>query len=302
MCYEEGTLIGDSSLGNHRYPWWVTMKLLYRNRTGTARAVAAAIAMSAFALLGACGEADLGSGSLEVRMVDAPSLISGIEAITIVFDRVAVHRSSSADGNTAGWAEVLSPDLTPAQRTFDLLSLVNGNFAVLGPIELTEGRYQQMRIVVESATITITGTTSALDISSGEETGLKLSSGFVVEADRMLDVTLDFDAAKSVSESPAGPENYKLKPVIRVLKTNETGSIAGSMATTDVAAMVTAFEAGTTLDVTSTHVDPAAGTYQIMGLAPGLYDVQLTADGPVTETWTGIQVKAGETTTANFTL
>ncbi|MCH8884058.1 MAG: DUF4382 domain-containing protein, partial [SAR324 cluster bacterium] len=248
--------------------------------------------MSAFALLGACGEDDLGSGSLEVRLVDAPSLISGIEAIDIVFDRVAVHRSSSAGGNTAGWAEVLGPGLTQAQRTFDLLSLVNGNFAVLGPIELTEGRYQQMRIVVESATITIYGETADLDISSGEATGLKLSSGFVVEADRVLVVTLDFDAAKSVSEKPAGSENYKLKPVIRVLKTNETGSIAGSMPPPGVAAMVTAFEAGTTFDVTSTHVDPATGSYEIVGLAPGLYDVELTVDGvPGTQKQFDIQVK-----------
>ena len=187
--------------------------------------------------LPACSDEDASTGSqavgsLEMRLADisptSPGLgalasgselhLPGVEAITVIFSGVEVHRSANAGNNDAGWVEVLDRSLPVAQRSFDLLEVANGNFEVLGLTTLAAGTYQQVRIVIQDATITINGEASPLWISSGSQTGLKLNHTFTVVDGQPTILTLDFDAEQSLKEEPSGSGNFFLIPVIGVVQ------------------------------------------------------------------------------------
>ncbi len=189
------------------------------------------IGLMGTALLSACGGDETGEGTLEMRLADisattalsAPeagvaTLVSGVEAITVIFDRVMVHRSAAAGENDAGWIEVLDDSLPDADRTFDLLTVAAGNFDVLGVTTLAAGKYQQIRVIIEDASITISGATSPLTVSSGAQTGLKLNHNFTVVEDQETTLTLDFDAEQSVKEEPASSGMYRIDPVIGIVQ------------------------------------------------------------------------------------
>ena len=173
-----------------------------------------------------------GMGSLEVRLADISTttpglsalaagselLVAGVEAITVIFSGVEVHRSANAGNNDAGWVEVLDSSLSVAQRSFNLLEVASGNFEVLGLTTLAAGTYQQVRIVIEAATITINNVSSPLSISSGSQTGLKLNHTFTVVDGQPTILTLDFDAEQSLKEEPPGSGNFSLIPVIGVVQ------------------------------------------------------------------------------------
>ena len=189
-----------------------------------AQVVAASVALAA------CSSDD--TGSLQVQLSDmstiAPGLsavaavgelhVTGVEAINVTFSRVEVHSSANAGDNDAGWQEVLDSSIAVAERTFDLLLVASGNFAVLGLTTLAAGAYQQVRIVIEDATITINGVTSPLSISSGAQTGLKLNHNFTIVDGQETSLTLDFDAEQSVNEQPADSGNFSMDPVIGVVQ------------------------------------------------------------------------------------
>ncbi len=203
-----------------------------RNMNGYLKCLLIAVMVGASVALAACSSDDEGTGSLEVRLSDmstvAPGLsalaaaselhVTGVEAITVTFSRVEVHSSANAGDNDAGWLEVLDSSISVAERTFDLLLVASGNFEVLGLTTLAAGRYQQVRIVIEDATITINGETSPLSISSGAQTGLKLNHNFTIVDGQETNLTLDFDAEQSVKEQPAGSGNFSMKPVIGVVQ------------------------------------------------------------------------------------
>ena len=187
--------------------------------------------------LPACSDEEAGTGSqalgsLEVRLADisttTPGLsalaagselhVAGVEAITVIFSRVEVHSSANAGNNDAGWVEVLDSSLSVAQRSFNLLEVASGNFEVLGLTTLAAGTYQQVRIVIEDATITINNVQLPLAISSGSQSGLKLNHTFTVVDGQPTILTLDFDAELSLKEEPSGSGNFSLKPVIGVVQ------------------------------------------------------------------------------------
>lgn len=202
-----------------------------RNINGYLKGLLIAVVVGASLALAACSSDD-DTGSLQVQLSDmstiAPGLsalaaagelhVTGVEAITVTFSRVEIHSSANAGDNDAGWLEVLDSSISVAERTFDLLLVASGNFEVLGLTTLAAGTYQQVRIVIEDATITINGVTSPLSISSGAQTGLKLNHNFTVVDGQETSLTLDFDAEQSVNEQPAGSGNYSLNPVIGVVQ------------------------------------------------------------------------------------
>jgi len=108
--------------------------------------------------------------------------------------------------DSAGWTIIVNQ----SQRV-DLLQLTNVS-QVLGQKTVDAGRYNQIRLKIDSGTITSNNTDSNLDIPSGV---LRLNRGFVLEPDETLQLTLDFNVEKSVIRT--GSDQYRLKPVISVI-------------------------------------------------------------------------------------
>ena len=134
-----------------------------------------------------------------IQAFDAP-FQGDVEHIYLNIIEVSVHRSdadSSAD-STGGWIV-----LSDADTTIDFLELVNGQMATLLEEELEIGQYSQLRLLLgDSSAIVVDGTSHELKIPSGSQSGVKLNLGFSIEADEIVEIYLDFDAARSISKHP----------------------------------------------------------------------------------------------------
>ena len=239
-----------------------------------------------------------GFGTMSVRMTDAPG---DFEHVYLVVDQVSAHLAGSGDEGTTfvqadtdtvvsegGW--IVLED-TPA--TYDLLALQNGVFTTIGLGKVPAGRYTQIRLKLGSgSTVVVDGAEHALTVPSGLQTGLKLVGNFDVPANGLLDVALDFDAARSVHQNGRG--TYILRPTVKVLPFSTAGGITGLVAPAGTETSVYALQAGDTLGTASAAAD---GRFTLGVLAPGAYDVAFhPAAGFRDTTLAGVAVAPGATT------
>ena len=171
------------------------------------RAILYLLTGSIFLLLSGCDGTSptSGEGRIRIYLVDSPAVF---EEVNIVVELVEVHQAD-ADPES-GWAIVNSN-----AATYNLLELTDGASAVLGEAALSVGRYTQIRLVIgEDSYVVVDGTQKNLTIPSGVQTGVKLVHQFEIEEGQLYELTLDFDADRSVVTAP--PDQYLLIPVIRV--------------------------------------------------------------------------------------
>jgi hypothetical protein len=239
--------------------------------------------LSAAALLTACGGGGSGAssqmGTLSVAMTDAPAC--GFDAVNVTVNKLRVHKSATASENDAGWSDIT---LNPA-RKINLLNLSNGALEALGQMPLAEGRYTQLRLVLDANaasglgnSVIASGTTNevSLDTPSAVQSGIKLNHQFDVAAGQRVDLVLDFDACKSIVTKGNG--KYALKPVVNVIPTVLNGISGFVSAASNV--RVSAQQNGVVIRETSPN--PLTGEFFLARVAPGNYDVVITADGRAT--------------------
>jgi len=185
----------------------------------------------AMAALGACGgdrgsggpgadAVSSGAGTLNVKLTDAPAAPEYAK-VFVTIERIRVHRAGADDAAGAGWSEIV---LDPP-RKIDLLTLRNGVTVGLGELQLAEGRYTQLQLVLGQGpadnTIVLAsnpGVEIPMRTPGGLRDRLKLIHPFRVGAGETVELTLDFDAARSVVMSGV-PEVVPLKPTPQVSAT-----------------------------------------------------------------------------------
>ncbi|MDH3217713.1 MAG: DUF4382 domain-containing protein, partial [Candidatus Krumholzibacteria bacterium] len=236
------------------------------------------------------------TGTLRAILMDAPTQLQAVESFEVVFEQVLVHKSSDAEPSDGSWFVVLSDTLPVEARTFDLLQLVNGVFATLGEVELETGRYTQIRIVLESATLFVDGVPQNLSIPSGAQTGIKLVGGCTIEPDIVTLLAVDFDVARSLHEDPPGSGDYIFRPTIRLMQTVLSGTISGTVSPTGIGAVLSAINPANGDTVTTTLADPTTGEYVLPALLAGTYNVGAEAVGYLASTRSGVSVTAGADT------
>ncbi len=245
------------------------------------------------------------TGTLRMELVDAPIYLEGVEAITIIFAQVMVHKNSDAEpeGEDGEWIVVLPDTLSEAARTFDLLEYVNGASALLGEVELEAGTYSQIRIFIESATVTIDGEVHDLFIPGGTQSGLKLVNAFHVSPGVITELIMDFDAGQSVRVVGTGNPTYQLQPTIRMTQRILSGTISGTITPTGIDALVTAVTPGTADTITTTYADNVTGAFVLQALLEGSYDIIAGAPGYASAVVENVAVTAGaDTPDIDFTL
>jgi len=237
------------------------------------------------AFVAGCGNGGGGSGTLGVSLTDAPAC--GFDAVNVTVSKVRAHQSGAASENAGGWSEIA---LSPA-RKINLLDLTNGVLESLGETTLPAGHYAQLRLVLganngssppNNSVVLSSGTPGgeiALVTPSAVQSGIKLIHEFDVAAGQRVDLVLDFDACKSVVTRGNG--SYALKPVIKVIPTVLNG-ISGFVDTSLLGSnvMVSAQQNGVV--VQSTAPSAQTGEFFLARLAPGNYDVVITADSGAT--------------------
>lgn len=270
----------------------------------TRRNISLVASLSAAGLLAACGggggESAQTQGTLSVAMTDAPAC--GYDAVNVTVNKIRVHKSTSADDGEAGWSEIT---LSPA-RKINLLNLTNGVLEELGQTRLATGHYTQLRLVLDpnngtskANSIVLTGTTTeiALDTPSAVQSGLKIGHEFDVATEQQVDLVLDFDACKSIVTKGNG--NYALKPVINVVPTVANG-INGYVSPAATNVQISAQQNGVV--IRSTVPNPTTGAFFLARVAPGNYDVVITADNRAATVIAGVPVASTTSTVAVSTV
>lgn len=166
------------------------------------------LAIFSLALAFSCNKpTETGStGYLKVKMTDAPG---DFDSVFVDIQQVQVHVSNN--GGSSGWT-----DLNTNAGVYNLLELQNDITTVLVDTNaLPVGNLQQMRLILGSNnSVVIDSLTYPLELSSQNQTGLKLNLDTQITPNDLVEVLIDFDAEKSIVETGQG--TFILKPVITV--------------------------------------------------------------------------------------
>lgn len=239
--------------------------------------------ISSAVLLSACGRVSL-------SITDAP--LDNAESIKLAITGVVFEAN---DGETT---EV---DFNPVML-IDLMTLTEGVTELLVSSEsLPKGTYRAvtLKLDVAASSVIVEGSEYSLSMPADAESGLKVSKNFDVRTGNDINLVIDFDLRKSVHPQDSN-NDYVLRPALRLLIENESGSVTGTVAsslldansqcrdnTGALTAAVYVFKGKDVVanDVDGSSTDPlnstlvnADRTYTIAFLEEGDYTVSLTCE------------------------
>ena len=173
------------------------------------------------------------TGRLSLSLTDKKTY--EYDHVFVTIKQIDVHAENDMEGS---WTTIAQPN-----RTIDLLTLANGVRQQLALVDLTSGYYTQMRLIIgdqaESTeflyanyVVDKEGAAHEMKIPSGMQTGVKLVQGFTINENGTTELTLDFDASRSVVVA-GNSGKYLLKPTIHVLDDALVMIISGTVTTTD---------------------------------------------------------------------
>jgi hypothetical protein len=200
--------------------------------------------------------------------------------------------------------------------SYDLMDLQNGVTADLGIAPIEAGDYSELRMIVESAEITLADgyefndgtTTRTLFVPSGAQSGIKIKlmspdgdddAGVTFSPGESV-LVVDFDVSQNFviqgnPETPAGIHGILFTPVLRAIVRDVAGSIAGTVAAPTGVVVegltVTATRAGAE-DADATTLVKADGTFLLPFMTPGTYNVTVAA--PADHTANVVEVTVDE--------
>jgi hypothetical protein len=222
------------------------------------------------------------NGFLSLNITDAP--IDHAEEVWVQFDAVELKPLSDSED------DVITIAFDPA-KSIELLSLQGANSMPMFIDEtLPAGIYEWLRLKVTAENDGVLDSYIKIDdnavyelsIPSGSESGLKITGGLEVVANTPTSMTIDFDLRQSIVKT--GPEDYKLKPVLKLIDDSEVASIAGTI---EMSALV---------DDACTDSDPATGNavYLFEGLNADPDDVDGNEPDPVASVIPSLNNASGE--------
>ena len=181
--------------------------------TGAAIAVLLPIAVSCSKDVNPAG---LQMVQTEVRLMDAP--LSGVQSVNVYID----HIDASTTTDTAGgadqqpWTVLVAP-----HKRYDLLTLQNGNTALLGTTQLSAAQYKAIRVVLDTDSSNVVRTDGSLAPVRWGSAG-QFSISVLVEAPVQVSgqnaqILLDFNVANSFVPDPTNAAAFLFIPWIRAV-------------------------------------------------------------------------------------
>lgn len=159
------------------------------------------------------------SARLTLNLTDAP--VDNVQAVNIEVTGVMLQPLSGSVENI----------VYNTPKPINLLDLQNGvRLNLLDERALPSGEYSWMRLQVnfnKARVVDSNGAEHVLTIPSGENTGLKVNTPFLLSAGNTLELTLDFDVRKSLVRTGNG--QYLLKPVLRLVEDSQAGTLRGAV-------------------------------------------------------------------------
>jgi len=243
-------------------------------------------------------------GQVVVHLTDAP--MAGVGGATVWVSKVYLLGGGGGGDEESGPVTVSS-----SAAKYDLLKLQNGATALLGSALIPVGDYEQLRLVLDSARVTLAagmtfadGSTSrTLRTPSAGESGLKVNFGGPVHvAPGQTDLVVDFDVSRNFVflGDPTHPNGVLFTPVLHGGVMDIAGSISGISSPAAANGHLFAIQGSDT--VTSAVADATTGVYTLWFLPPGTYTVADSAVGNVTATTPFTVGTAQHVTGVDFTL
>lgn len=171
------------------------------------------------------------TGILSLSITDAPPIL-GDDVTEINIAVIGIEYNYNGD-----WTE--ASDFVP--QVFNLLDLQNGRSLYLGDLILPAGHYNEIRFKLAApvqgenpknnpdCNITFAdGSSVPLFVPSGGQSGFKGKGAFDITADAKISIMADFDVHKSIVVA-GNSGKYILKPVIRLIVTELSGMIKGTV-------------------------------------------------------------------------
>ncbi len=267
-----------------------------------ARMWAGSLAIGLAVVAGACSESSPTSaggttGQVSVLLTDSP--IANVQSAEVWISKVYLIAGDSTGGR-------FTIESTP--DSFDLLSLQGGVTALLGTMTIPVGDYTQLRLVVDSAVLTLKApltfsdgsTTKSLKVPSGMQTGIKAVFDTAVHiAPGQTILVVDFDVSRNFvfTGPPSAPNGAIFTPVLHATVQNTAASIAGTVSPASAKAKLYAILSPNDT-VTTALADTTTGDYKLWFLPPGTYTVTAVGTPPSTlNASKSITLRAGEDTT-----
>ena len=198
-------------------------------------------------LFTACDSSNDGAveGRMNLRLTDAP--LDSVTEVNVTIESINLVREDgddddAEDGDDDNGDEIergdegIIPVFEPDEPvTINLLDLTDSTTTLISDAAIPAGEYSQMRLVLtdENNLVFNDGSTESLQTPSAQQSGYKIRlPGFEIDEEGdVVDLTLDFDASRSIVEQGNG--GYLLKPVV-VVKTIDFSD--GELESTDTEA------------------------------------------------------------------
>jgi hypothetical protein len=224
------------------------------------------------------------NGTLKINLIDSPV---DYDAVYVDVQSVSVH-AADADSN-GGWQTV-----SAQPGIYDLLTLRNGVSVLLVDGQLPAGHYTQIRLLLgPDNSVVVDGVSHDLTVPSGLQSGLKLNHEFTIEGGELYEITLDFDAARSVHLTGSGV--YMLRPVIGTMAHIVSGSLRGVALPVAARAWI---EAVSGVDTLTAWADTLDGSFLFPVIREGLWRVTVapTVGAYLDTVLTGVAVSPQQVT------
>lgn len=248
-----------------------------------------------------------GAGMTRIALTDAPFPYEAVASAEVFVASVAVSRTADT-GAAAGdqeWITVAEPN-----QAFDLLTLQNGETALLGETALPAAEYPAVRVVIDvdrsrltwkdgsSAPVTWGGS-GEMSLHALVERPIALPSGGG-------DIVIDFDVGRSFQTAgPAGP--FTFVPWIRAVDAAAAGDVIGTVRVpADASADVSLENLAVHLlkvnpfsqeiaYITATARTDADGRFALHFVSEGNYLLNVAAPPGFAPVTTDVAVKPGDT-------
>ncbi|MBS3055654.1 MAG: DUF4382 domain-containing protein [Candidatus Aenigmarchaeota archaeon] len=154
------------------------------------------------------------TGTLYIGVKDAKYRLPGgndIIGLNITITKIEVHMATENESDESGWVTVYE-----GSKNVDLIKY-NDTIALIAQKDLDPGKYTQIRLYIDEASIKITNifqqfyNKTYTVIIKDQDKPFKIIHPFSIQSGETLTLTFDFDILNSVSKDSEG---YKLKPVL----------------------------------------------------------------------------------------
>jgi len=204
-----------------------------------------------------------GNYSFKVRMTDAPGPYTKVN--------IDIRGLSILDGSGK------TVNLLTNSRIYNLLALTNGADVLLSSSYLNDSEIKEIRLILgPNNSVVVNNIAYPLKMFLNDQLGLKILVNQNLHNDKINEILIDFDAHTSVVLMRDG--TYKLKPVLRLIDKQVTGSISGIIPSTSIA-VVTATSLS---NITYSSGVNATGHFKVDGLPPGKFLVTIIPLLPAT--------------------